>query len=348
MSKMADKDAALSQVLADIEKQFGKGAIMKLGEQEHRKVEVCSSGSLSLDIALGVGGYPKGRIIEIYGPESSGKTTFALHAIAEVQKEGGRAAFIDAEHSLDPVYASHLGVNINELLLSQPDTGEQALEICDALVKSEAVSIIVIDSVAALVPQAEIDGEMGDSHVGLQARLMSQALRKLSGSINKTNTIVIFINQLREKVGVMFGNPETTPGGKALKYYSSIRLDIRRGEQIKIGTDIIGNRTNVKVVTNKVAPPFKSVVVDIMYGEGVSKEGELVDMASEVNIIEKSGAWYSYKGEKIGQGKENVKILFKENKKLREEIEKKVREFYGIIPGKEKNDVKEEKVGSKK
>jgi len=330
MTKNMEKDKALAQVLADIEKQFGKGSIMKLGDHEDRKIDVCSSGSISLDIALGVGGYPKGRIIEIYGPESSGKTTFALHAIAEVQKEGGRAAFIDAEHSLDPVYAGNLGVDINELLLSQPDTGEQALEICDALVRSEAVSIIVIDSVAALVPQAEIDGEMGDTHVGLQARLMSQALRKLSGTINKTNTIVIFINQLREKVGVMFGNPETTPGGKALKYYASVRLDIRRGEQIKQGTDVIGNRTTIKVVKNKVAPPFKTANVDIMYGEGVSQEGEVVDLASDANIIEKSGAWYSYNGEKMAQGKENVKILFKENKKLYEEIKEKVREYYGV------------------
>lgn len=342
MSKIVEKDKALSQVLADIEKQFGKGAIMKLGEQENMEVDVSPSGSISLDIALGAGGYPKGRIIEIYGPESSGKTTFALHAIAEVQKNGGRAAFIDAEHSLDPVYASNLGVDINELLLSQPDTGEQALEICDALVKSEAVSIIVIDSVAALVPQAEIDGEMGDSHVGLQARLMSQALRKLSGSINKTNTIVIFINQLREKVGVMFGNPETTPGGKALKYYASVRLDIRRGEQIKQGSDVVGNRTNIKVVKNKVAPPFKTATVDIMYGEGVSYEGELVDLASEANIIEKSGAWYSYNGNKIGQGKENVKLLLKDNVQLRNEIDKKVREHYGIYK-KEKNKNKEVK-----
>ncbi len=341
MSKTVEKDKALSQVLADIEKQFGKGAIMKLGEQEDVNIEVVPSGSISLDIALGAGGYPKGRIIEIYGPESSGKTTFALHAIASVQKEGGRAAFIDAEHSLDPVYASHLGVNIDELLLSQPDTGEQALEICDALVKSEAISIIVIDSVAALVPQAEIDGEMGDSHVGLQARLMSQALRKLSGSVNKTNTIVIFINQLREKVGVMFGNPETTPGGKALKYYSSVRLDIRRGEQIKQGTDIIGNRTNIKVVKNKVAPPFKTATVDIMYGEGVSHEGELVDLATDANIIEKSGAWYSYNGEKIGQGRENVKMLFKNTPDLSLEIENKVREFYGI--GKKDTKKKEDK-----
>ena len=345
MIKNTDKDNALEQVLADIEKQFGKGSIMKLGEQEEMDIEVSRSGSLTLDIALGVGGYPKGRIIEIYGPESSGKTTFALHAIAEVQKDGGRAAFIDAEHSLDPVYASNLGVDIDELLLSQPDTGEQALEICDALVKSEAVSIIVIDSVAALVPQAEIDGEMGDSHVGLQARLMSQALRKLSGSINKTNTIVIFINQLREKVGVMFGNPETTPGGKALKYYSSVRLDIRRGEQIKQGSDVIGNRTNIKVVKNKVAPPFKTASVDIMYGEGVSHEGELVDLATEASIIDKSGAWYSYQDNKIGQGKENVKMLFKNNPTLMEEIEQKVREYYGIDKKgkKKKSDSKKEK-----
>lgn len=325
-----EKDKALAQVLADIEKQFGKGAIMKLGEHENIEIDVVSSGSISLDIALGVGGYPKGRIIEIYGPESSGKTTFALQAIAEVQKDGGRAAFIDAEHSLDPVYASNLGVNTDELLLSQPDTGEQALEICDALVKSEAVSIIVIDSVAALVPQAEIDGEMGDSHVGLQARLMSQALRKLSGSINKTNTIVIFINQLREKVGVMFGNPETTPGGKALKYYSSVRLDIRRGEQIKNGTDVVGNKTTIKVVKNKVAPPFKTAVVDIVYGQGVSQDGELVDLAADANIIEKSGAWYSYKGDKLAQGRENVKLLFKNNQDLRNEIYSQVREYYGI------------------
>ena len=338
MSKTVEKDKALAQVLADIEKQFGKGAIMKLGEQKNMEIDVVPSGSISLDIALGVGGYPKGRIIEIYGPESSGKTTFALHAIAEVQKTGGRAAFIDAEHSLDPVYASNLGVNIDELLLSQPDTGEQALEICDALVKSEAVSIIVIDSVAALVPQAEIDGEMGDSHVGLQARLMSQALRKLSGSINKTNTIVIFINQLREKVGVMFGNPETTTGGKALKYYSSVRLDIRRGEQIKSGTDVIGNRTNIKVVKNKVAPPFKTAAVDIMYGEGVSQCGELVDLAADANIIEKSGAWYSYKGEKLAQGRENVKLLFKNNADFRNEIEALVREHYGISKTKNKKE----------
>ena len=325
-----DKDKALAQVLLDIEKQFGKGAIMKLGEGGLKNIDVVSSGSLKLDLALGVGGYPKGRIVEIYGPESSGKTTFALHAIAEVQKNGGKAAFIDAEHALDPVYAKKLGVNINDLLLSQPDTGEQALEICEALVKSEAISIIVIDSVAALVPQAEIEGEMGDSHVGLQARLMSQALRKLSGAINKTNTICIFINQLREKVGVMFGNAETTPGGRALKFYSTIRLDVRRAEQIKVGSDILGNRTVIKVVKNKVAPPFKTAEVEIMYGEGVSREGEIVDIASDINIIEKSGAWYSYNGEKIGQGKENVKALLKDNPKLKEELEQKIREHFQI------------------
>ena len=325
-----DVDKTLENVLADLEKQFGKGAVMRLGDNHHVKVEVVSSGSLSLDIALGAGGYPKGRIIEIFGPESSGKTTFALHAIAEVQKLGGRAAFIDAEHALDPLYAKNLGVDINNLLLAQPDTGEQALEICEALVRSDAISIVVIDSVAALVPQAEIDGEMGDSHVGLQARLMSQALRKLSGTINKTKTIAIFINQLREKVGVMFGNPETTPGGRALKFYSSIRLDIRKSETIKIGDSIIGNKTNIKVVKNKIAPPFRIAVVDIMYGEGVSKEGEIIDLGVEANILEKSGSWFSYKGEKLGQGKENVKALLKNNLKLRDEIEKQIRLFYNI------------------
>ena len=330
VSKESNKDKALEQVLNDIEKQFGKGSIMKLGDNTHMKVDVCSSVCLSLDIALGVGGYPRGRIIEIYGPESSGKTTFALQAIAAQQKAGGRAAFIDAEHALDPVYAARLGVNINELLLSQPDTGEQALEICEALVRSEAVSIIVIDSVAALVPQAEIDGEMGDSHVGLQARLMSQALRKLSGTINKTKTTAIFINQLREKVGVMFGNPETTPGGRALKFYSSIRLDIRRNEQLKMGDGVVGNKTTVKVVKNKVAPPFKSAVVDIMYGEGVSREGEIIDLGVEANIIQKTGAWYSYNGEKLGQGKENVKLLLKDTPELKDELEQKVREYYDI------------------
>lgn len=330
-------DKTLDQVLADIEKQFGKGSVMKLGGQEHQQIDVISSGSISLDVALGIGGYPKGRIIEIYGPESSGKTTFALHAIAEAQKKGGRVAFIDAEHSLDPQYAAKVGVNIDELLLSQPDNGEQALEICEALVRSGAISVIVIDSVAALVPQAEIEGEMGDSHVGLQARLMSQALRKLSGVINKTNTIAIFINQLREKVGVMFGNPEVTPGGRALKFYSSIRLEIRKGEQIKLGSDIIGNKTNIKVVKNKMAPPFKTCCVDIMYGEGVSINGEIVDLASDVGIIEKSGAWYAYNGEKLGQGKENVKELLRNNPKLKEELEQKVREYYSIAPQESKS-----------
>ena len=323
-----EENKTLDQVMADIEKQFGKGSIMKLGEQKHMEIEATSSGSLTLDLALGVNGFPKGRIIEIFGPESSGKTTVALHAIAEVQKTGGRAAFIDAEHALDPVYAKKLGVNTSELLLSQPDTGEQALEICEALVRSEVVDIIVIDSVAALVPKAEIEGEMGDSHVGLQARLMSQALRKLSGTISKTNTTAIFINQLREKVGVMFGNPETTPGGRALKFYSTIRLDVRRGEQIKSGDTVVGAKTNIKVVKNKVAPPFKTATVEIMYGTGISKEGEIIDLAVEANILDKSGAWYSYNGEKIGQGKENVKTLLRENTKLRDELEKKVRDFY--------------------
>ncbi len=328
MVKSTTGDKTLDQVMLDIEKQFGKGAVMKLGEQAHQKVDTISSGSISLDAALGVGGYPKGRIIEIYGPESSGKTTFALHAIAEAQKKGGRAAFIDAEHALDPIYASKIGVNINELLLSQPDNGEQALEICEALVRSGAISVIVIDSVAALVPQAEIEGEMGDSHVGLQARLMSQALRKLSGIINKTNTVCIFINQLREKVGIMFGNPEVTPGGRALKFYSSVRLEIRRGEQIKLGTDIIGNKANIKVVKNKMAPPFKTCTVDIMYGEGVSKTGEIVDMGAEAGILEKSGSWYAYEGNKVGQGKENVKEWLKKNPDICAEIEEKVRKYF--------------------
>ena len=327
-----DKDKALEQVMAEIEKQFGKGAIMKLGEETHYEIETTPTGSLGLDIALGAGGFPKGRIIEVYGPESSGKTTIALQAVAEVQKRGGRAAFIDAEHALDPIYAKNLGVNIDELLLSQPDTGEQALEICEALVRSNAVSIVVIDSVAALVPQAEIEGEMGDSHVGLQARLMSQALRKLSGIINKTNTTAIFINQLREKVGVLFGNPETTPGGRALKFYASVRLDVRRGEQIKLGDSVIGNKTNIKVVKNKIAPPFKVATVEIMYGEGVSHVGELVDIASDLGIMDKSGAWYSYHGEKIGQGRENTKIFLKNNPDIANEIENQIREHYGFKP----------------
>ncbi|MGN7760319.1 recombinase RecA [Paenibacillus sp. 22594] len=323
---MSDRRAALDMALRQIEKQFGKGSIMKLGESTHMKVEVVPSGSLALDIALGIGGLPKGRIIEVYGPESSGKTTVALHAIAEVQKAGGQAAFIDAEHALDPKYAKALGVNIDELLLSQPDTGEQALEIAEALVRSGAVDIIVVDSVAALVPKAEIEGDMGDSHVGLQARLMSQALRKLSGAINKSNTIAIFINQLREKIGVMFGNPETTPGGRALKFYSSVRLDVRRVESIKMGNDVVGNRTKIKVVKNKVAPPFKQADVDIMYGEGISREGSLVDIGTEMDIVNKSGAWYSYEGERLGQGRENSKQFLKEHQDIALLIENKIRE----------------------
>lgn len=342
VNNKGEKDKVLESVIADIEKQFGKGAVMKLGSQEHLNIEVTPSGSLSLDVALGVGGYPKGRIIEIYGPESSGKTTFALHAIAEVQKRGGRAAFIDAEHALDPVYAKNLGVNIDELLLSQPDTGEQALEICEALVRSEVVNIVVIDSVAALVPQAEIDGEMGDNHVGLQARLMSQALRKLSGTINKTKTTAIFINQLREKVGVLFGNPETTTGGRALKFYASIRLDIRRGETIKDGDKLIGNRTNIKVVKNKVAPPFRSASVDIIYGKGISHFGEILDIASDLDIINKSGAWYSYNNEKIGQGRENAKIYLEEHPDIAETIESQIRKHYNFndVMSNEKNNDK--------
>jgi len=323
---LSDRRAALDMALRQIEKQYGKGSIMKLGESAHMQVEVVPSGSLALDIALGIGGLPKGRIIEVYGPESSGKTTVALHAIAEVQKLGGQAAFIDAEHALDPKYANALGVNIDELLLSQPDTGEQALEIAEALVRSGAVDIIVIDSVAALVPKAEIEGDMGDSHVGLQARLMSQALRKLSGAISKSNTIAIFINQLREKIGVMFGNPETTPGGRALKFYSSVRLDVRRVESIKMGNDVVGNRTKIKVVKNKVAPPFKQADVDIMYGEGISKEGSLVDIGTEMDIVNKSGAWYSYEGERLGQGRENAKQFLKEHKEIALVIENKIRE----------------------
>ena len=350
MAGKTTADKTLEQVMLDIEKQFGKGAVMKLGDNPHQKIDVISSGSVSLDLALGIGGYPKGRIIEIYGPESSGKTTFALHAIAEAQKKGGRVAFIDAEHALDPTYASKIGVNISELLLSQPDNGEQALEICEALVRSGAISVIVIDSVAALVPQAEIEGEMGDSHVGLQARLMSQALRKLSGIINKTNTVCIFINQLREKVGIMFGNPETTPGGRALKFYASVRLEIRRGEQIKLGTNIIGSKANIKVVKNKMAPPFKTCSVDIMYGEGVSVLGEIVDLGAEANILQKSGAWYSYNGEKIGQGRENVKELLKNNPTMKKELEYKIREHFGILNGMEKpvEEKKEEKSTKKK
>ncbi|RTR35651.1 recombinase RecA [Robertmurraya yapensis] len=327
---MSDRKAALEMALKQIEKQFGKGSIMKLGEQTDRQIAVSPSGSLALDAALGIGGYPKGRIIEIYGPESSGKTTVALHAIAEVQANGGQAAFIDAEHALDPVYASKLGVNIDELLLSQPDTGEQALEIAEALVRSGAVDILVIDSVAALVPKAEIEGEMGDSHMGLQARLMSQALRKLSGAINKSKTIAIFINQVREKIGVMFGNPETTPGGRALKFYSSVRVEVRRSETLKQGNEMVGNKTKIKIVKNKVAPPFRTAEVDIMYGEGISKEGEIIDIGSDLEIVQKSGAWYSYNGERIGQGRENAKLFLKENPELRLEIQQKIRDHYGL------------------
>lgn len=327
---MSDRQAALDMALKQIEKQFGKGSIMKLGEKTDTRISTVPSGSLALDTALGIGGYPRGRIIEVYGPESSGKTTVALHAIAEVQQQGGQAAFIDAEHALDPVYAQKLGVNIEELLLSQPDTGEQALEIAEALVRSGAVDIVVVDSVAALVPKAEIEGDMGDSHVGLQARLMSQALRKLSGAINKSKTIAIFINQIREKVGVMFGNPETTPGGRALKFYSSVRLEVRRAEQLKQGNDVMGNKTKIKVVKNKVAPPFRTAEVDIMYGEGISKEGEIIDLGTELDIVQKSGSWYSYEEERLGQGRENAKQFLKENKDIMLMIQEQIREHYGL------------------
>ena len=338
-----NRQKALDEALKKIERNFGKGSVMKLGEKVDTKISTVPSGALALDVSLGVGGYPRGRIIEVYGPESSGKTTVALHAIAEVQKKGGVAAFIDAEHALDPKYAAALGVDIDELLLSQPDTGEQGLEIADALVSSGAVDIVVIDSVAALVPRAEIEGEMGDSHMGLQARLMSQALRKLSGSINKTKTIAIFINQVREKIGIMFGNPETTPGGRALKFYATIRLEVRRAEQIKSGTEIMGNRTKIKVVKNKVAPPFRTAEVDIMYGEGISQVGEIIDMASEKDIVNKSGAWYAYKGERIGQGRENAKKFLLEHPEMRAEIEKLVRDEYGIGDKKAVEIIAEEK-----
>ncbi|MCK5761389.1 MAG: recombinase RecA [Candidatus Izimaplasma sp.] len=322
---------ALDNAMKEIEKQHGKGSVMILGDDStHLNVEAIPRGSIKLDKALGIGGYPKGRIIEVYGPESSGKTTFALHAIAEAQRAGGYAAFIDAEHALDPQYAKALGVDIDNLILSQPDTGEQALEITEALIRSGAIDIIVIDSVAALVPEAEIRGDMGASHVGLQARLMSQAMRKLSGAISKSQTITMFINQIREKIGVMFGNPEVTPGGRALKFYASVRLEIRRGEQIKHGTDIVGNRTRVKVVKNKVAPPFKTVIVDLIYGKGISKTGEIIDIAVEEEIIKKAGSWFSYKGDKIGQGRENVKRYLHENSELLKEIESLVREKLGV------------------
>jgi len=325
-----DRQKALDRAMKQITKDFGKGAIMKLGEKANRKIETISSGSLALDVALGAGGYPRGRVVEIYGPESSGKTTVALHAIAATQKEGGTAAFIDAEHALDPTYAKALGVDTDELLLSQPDTGEQGLEIADALVSSGAIDIVVIDSVAALVPRAEIDGEMGDAHVALQARLMSQALRKLSGTISKTKTIAMFINQIREKVGVMFGNPETTPGGRALKFYSSVRLEIRRAESIKEGSEMVGNRTRIKVVKNKVAPPFKEAMVDIVYGKGISQAGELVDMGAEKDILDKAGSWYSYGEERIGQGREKAKKYLLDDADIFDEVDRRVRAAYGI------------------
>ncbi len=323
-----EKMKALEAALGQIEKQFGKGSVMKLGDFTAMNVEAIPTGALSLDIALGIGGIPRGRIIEVFGPESSGKTTLALHVIAEAQKMGGEAAFIDAEHALDPVYAKHLGVDIDNLIVSQPDTGEQALEIAEALVRSGALDIIVVDSVAALVPKAEIDGDMGDSHVGLQARLMSQALRKLAGVINKSKCVIVFINQLREKVGVMFGNPETTPGGRALKFYASVRLDIRRIEAIKQEGEVVGNRTRVKVVKNKVAPPFREAEFDIIYGKGISKEGNLLDIAVNLEIIDKSGSWFSYNGDRIGQGRENAKSYLMDNPKIAEEVEKKIRDNY--------------------
>ncbi|CAI97429.1 RecA protein (Recombinase A) [Lactobacillus delbrueckii subsp. bulgaricus ATCC 11842 = JCM 1002] len=320
-----EKKAALEAALKKIEKNFGKGAVMRMGEKVDTQISTVPSGSLALDAALGVGGYPRGRIVEIYGPESSGKTTVALHAVAEVQKRGGTAAYIDAENAMDPAYAEALGVDIDQLILSQPNTGEEGLQIADTLISSGAIDIVVVDSVAALVPRAEIEGEMGDSHVGLQARLMSQALRKLSGTIAKTKTIAIFINQIREKVGVMFGNPETTPGGRALKFYSTIRLEVRRAEQIKQSTNVIGNRVKIKVVKNKVAPPFKVAEVDIMYGQGISQSGELLDMAADQDIVDKAGAWYSYHGEKIGQGRENAKKYLEEHPDVSEDIQTQVR-----------------------
>lgn len=328
MSENLEKKKALEAAMGQIEKQFGKGSVMKLGDFQAMNIEAIPTGALSLDVALGIGGLPRGRIIEIFGPESSGKTTLALHAIAEAQKMGGEAAFIDAEHALDPVYAKNLGVDIDNLIVSQPDTGEQALEIAEALIRSGAIDIIVVDSVAALVPKAEIDGDMGDSHIGLQARLMSQALRKLAGAINKSKALIIFINQLREKVGVMFGNPETTPGGRALKFYASVRLDIRKIENIKQDGDVVGNRARVKVIKNKVAPPFREAEFDIMYGKGISKEGNIVDLAVNLDIIEKSGSWFSYNGDRIGQGRENVKIYLKEHPEIMAEVEKKIRDNF--------------------
>lgn len=333
MASKDEKQKALEAALGQIEKQYGKGAVMKLGDHSHMQVETVPTGSLSLDIALGLGGVPKGRIIEIYGPESSGKTTVALHMVAEVQKRGGVAGFIDAEHALDPAYAKNIGVDIDNLYISQPDCGEQALEITETMVRSGAVDIVIVDSVAALVPKAEIDGDMGDSHMGVQARLMSQALRKLTAIIGKSNCIVIFINQLREKIGVMFGNPETTTGGRALKFYSSIRLDVRRTEALKQGGEVVGNHTRVKVVKNKVAPPFKEAEFDIMFGKGIVKEGDLIDIASNLGIIAKSGAWYAYEGEKIGQGRENAKTFLATHPEIAEEVELKIRQHYGLLGG---------------
>lgn len=327
VENLDQRDVLLNDTISQIEKQFGKGSIMKLGDRSNVDVDAISSGSLKIDEALGIGGYPKGRIIEIYGPESSGKTTLALHAIAEVQKKGGRAAFIDAENAIDPKYASNLGVNIEELILSQPDSGEQALEITEMLIRSGAIDLVVVDSVAALVPQAELDGEMGDSQVGLQARLMSKAMRKLSGVMNKSECTAIFINQLREKVGIVYGNPETTPGGRALKFYSSVRLDIRKSEAIKVGTDIVGNKVNVKVVKNKVAPPFKIASIEIMYGEGISYVGEILDLSVDYDLIQKSGSWFSYNGEKIGQGKETAKTYLKEHPELMNDLSEKIKEI---------------------
>ena len=328
MSENIEKKKALEMAMSQIEKQFGKGSVMKLGDFKAREIEAIPTGALSLDIALGIGGVPRGRIIEVFGPESSGKTTLALHIVAEAQKMGGEAAFIDAEHALDPVYAKKLGVDIDNLIVSQPDTGEQALEITESLVRSGALDVIVVDSVAALVPKAEIDGDMGDSHMGLQARLMSQALRKLAGAINKSKTVLIFINQLREKIGVMFGNPETTTGGRALKFYASVRMDIRRIENIKQDGEVKGNRVRVKVIKNKVAPPFREAEFDIVYGQGISKEGNILDMAVNLDIVEKAGSWFSYNGERIGQGRENVKKYLKENPEMLEDIEEKVRENF--------------------
>ena len=338
----SEKMRALEAALGQIEKQFGKGSIMKLGDFQAMNVDAIPTGALSLDIALGIGGIPRGRIVEVYGPESSGKTTLALHMIAEAQKLGGEAAFIDAEHALDPTYAKKLGVNTDELIVSQPDTGEQALEIAEALVRSGALDVIVIDSVAALVPKAEIDGDMGDAHVGLQARLMSQALRKLAGAISKSKSVIIFINQLREKVGVMFGNPETTAGGRALKYYASVRMDIRRIESIKQDGEVVGNRTRVKVVKNKVAPPFREAEFDIVYGKGISKEGNILDIAVNLDIVEKSGSWFSYNGERIGQGRENVKKYLADNPEIAKEIEEKIRANFSEAFEKSLGDEQEE------